>query len=470
MLNGLLFFSIKFYLANYLLSMQDQLINNNTKSMNEPITPTTKIDYKSTLAFAQQMDEADPLKEYRSQFHIPTLEGTEHIYLCGNSLGLQPKTTQAHIQQELNDWKNLGVDGHFNGKNAWFYYPHFLTEAAAKVVGANTSEVAIMNALTVNLHLMMVSFYQPTPQRYKILIESPAFPSDIYAVRSQAEHHGYNADEAVVVLKPREGEHTLHTEDIVAAIEEHGDELALVMFGGVNYYTGQYFDLKTITQAAHKVGAKAGFDCAHAAGNVVMQLHDWEVDFAVWCSYKYMNSGPGGTSGVFVHEKHGNNLELKRFAGWWGNDEKTRFEMHDTFIPQAGAAGWQMSNAQVLPMAAHKASLEIFEAAGIQNLRKKSELLTGYLEFLLEDINLHAGEELFNIITPKDPQQRGCQLSILTKEENGRKIYEYIALNGVIADWRKPNVIRVAPVPLYNSFVDVYNFARLLEEGIGRGV
>lgn len=416
--------------------------------------------------YAKEQDEKDPLKKYREQFYMPQSLGENPIYLCGNSLGLQPKSVRKHIEQELQDWQNLGVEGHFDGKNAWYYYHHFLTAATARLVGAKKSEVVVMNALSVNLHLMMVSFYRPTAKRYKILIEESAFPSDIYAVKSQAAHHGFKAEDAVVTMTSRAGEHTLRTEDILAKIAELGDELALVMFGGVNYYTGQYFDFEKITAAAHKAGAKAGFDCAHAAGNVAMKLHDWQVDFAVWCSYKYLNSGPGGTSGVFVHENHGNNPNLHRFAGWWGNDEKTRFTMPETFVPQAGAAGWQLSNAQVLPMAAHKASLEIFDEAGIENLRAKSEKLTSFLYFLIEQINERQGRTVFNIITPNNIQERGCQLSILTDETTGRPIFDWITKKGVIADWRKPNVIRVAPVPLYNTFSEVLRFANLLEAAL----
>ena len=421
---------------------------------------------KNVAAYAKKQDENDTLKKYRDCFYMPQALGENPIYLCGNSLGLQPKSVRKHIEQELTDWQNLGVEGHFDGKNAWYYYHHFLTEATARLVGAKKSEVVVMNALSVNLHLMMVSFYRPTAKRYKILIEESAFPSDIYAVKSQAEHHGFKAENAVVVMKSRAGEHTLRTEDIVAKIAELGDELALVMFGGVNSYTGQYFDFEKITTAAHKVGAKAGFDCAHAAGNVAMKLHDWQVDFAVWCSYKYLNSGPGGTSGIFVHENHGNNPNLHRFAGWWGNDEKTRFTMPETFVPQAGAAGWQLSNAQVLPMAAHKASLEIFDEAGIENLRAKSEKLTSFLYFLIEQINERQGKTVFNIITPNNIKERGCQLSILTDETTGRPIFDWITKKGVIADWRKPNVIRVAPVPLYNTFSEVLRFANLLEAAL----
>ncbi len=420
------------------------------------------MNFQNSLDFAKKMDLYDPLKNFRQKFYLPSQNGKSQIYFCGNSLGLQPKSTQAHIEQELKDWQTLGVEGHFHGKNPWYYYHHFVEEASARLVGAKKDEVVIMNSLTVNLHLMMISFYRPTPQRYKILIESPAFPSDQYAVASQAQIYGYDPKEAIVEAVPRVGEETLRTEDILAQIEELGDELALVMFGGVNYYTGQFFELEKISQAAHKVGAKVGFDLAHAAGNVLLNLHDWEVDFAVWCSYKYLNSGPGGTSGAFVHEKHGNNPNIPRLAGWWGNDEKTRFQMPKQFVPQAGAAGWQISNAQVFPMAAYKASLEIFEEAGIENLRKKGDLLTGYLEFLINDLNQSEKQGNFNIITPHDPNQRGCQLSILTGE-NGKTLFDKLTQVGVVADWREPNVIRVAPVPLYNTFEDVWQFAHILQ-------
>lgn len=425
------------------------------------------MDFKNTIEFAQQMDQKDPLKDFRGQFHIPKLDGKESIYFCGNSLGLQPKTVKQFIEQELEDWAKMGVEGHFHGKNPWYYYHHFLEEKAANIVGANKKEVVIMNSLTVNLHLLMLSFYRPAPHRFKILIEHPAFPSDQYAVASQARLNSFFPEEAVVPLKPRKGEETLRTKDILAKIEELGNELALVMFGGVNYYTGQLFDMQTITKAAHKVGALAGFDLAHAAGNALLNLHDWNVDFAVWCSYKYLNSGPGGTSGAFVHEKHGNNPAVLRLAGWWGNDENTRFEMEETFVPQKGAAGWQLSNAQILPMAAHWASLEIFEAAGMKNIRQKGDLLTGYLEFLLNDLNKTLKQTLFTIITPKDLKQRGCQLSVFFTG-NGKQIFEELQKEGVIADWREPSgdkagIMRIAPAPLYNTFEEVWRFVSLLK-------
>jgi kynureninase len=416
---------------------------------------------ENSLLFAQQLDSQDTLSHFRERFHIPAPNGKPVIYFCGNSLGLQPKSAKAAIEQELEDWKNLGVEGHFQGKNPWFHYHKFLTEKAAKIVGGKPLEVVIMNNLTVNLHLMMVSFYRPTKERFKIITEAGAFPSDQYALESQARFNGHNPDKAIIELKPRRGEETLHTADILDAIEEHKDELSLVMMGGVNYYTGQLFDMEKITITAQKAGAFVGFDLAHAAGNVPLHLHNWGVDFAVWCTYKYLNSGPGGTSGVFVHERHANKPDLPRFAGWWGHSEKERFLMKKGFIPEEGAAGWQLSNAQIMPMALHKASLDIFDEAGIENLRAKSEKLTGFLEFLIKET--FKNDEI-RIITPSNPDERGCQLSLVAKE-NGRKVFDYLSKNHVIADWREPNVIRVAPTPLYNTFEEVYRFVELLKKG-----
>ena len=413
--------------------------------------------FLNELSFAKEMDEKDELKTFRSQFYIPQHNGKDQIYLCGNSLGLQPKAVKEAIDQELKDWAELGVEGHFRGKNPWMYYHHFLTEKAAKVVGALPKEVVIMNNLTANLHLMMVSFYKPTKERYKIMMEVSAFPSDQYAMETQARFHGLNPDDAIIELKPREGEFTLRTEDILAKIEENKDSLAIVMMGGVNYLTGQAFDMKSITEKAHAVGANVGFDLAHAAGNLNLKLHEWGPDFAVWCSYKYLNSGPGGTSGVFVHERHANNPELVRFAGWWGHEESSRFQMKKGFIPMEGAAGWQLSNAQIFPMAIHKASLEIFDEAGIENLRKKSELLTGYLYFILADFKEH-----LNVITPETAADRGCQLSIIVKED-GKKLFDYLESKGILPDWREPNVIRMSPIPLYNTFEDVYRIGVALK-------
>jgi len=418
------------------------------------------MEYQNNAQFAAALDAADPLKQYRSYFHIPQHEGKELIYLCGNSLGLQPKSVRAAIEQELLDWQNFGVEGHFHGKNPWFSYHHFLAKHTAELVGASEEEVVVMNSLSVNLNLLMISFYRPTHTRNKILVEGGAFPSDYYAVEQQIKLHGFNPDTCMIEAKPRVGEHTLRTEDILALIQAHGDTLALVMIGGVNYYTGQFYDLPAITAAGHAVGAQVGFDLAHAAGNLPLQLHDWNVDFATWCSNKYLNSGPGGTSGVFVHERHANNPDLPRLAGWWGHDEASRFQMKKGFIPSRGAQGWQMSNAQILPMAAHKASLEIFDEVGMKALREKSLQLTGYLEYLIDDAN--SQQDLgFTIITPRDPAQRGAQLSLLTGE-NGKQLFEQLTQKGVIADWREPNVIRVAPAPLYNTYTEVYEFVRLL--------
>lgn len=418
------------------------------------------MNYTNTLEFAQQQDKTDKLAAFRDKFFFPELNGKQAVYFCGNSLGLQPKTALAALQQELNDWAKFAVEGHFHAKNPWFSYEKLFDAPLARLVGAKPSEVCALGSLTNNLHLLMVSFYRPTATRFKILCEEKPFASDQYALESQAKFHGLNPDEAIVELKPREGEATLRTEDIVAKIEELKDQLALVLIGGVNYYTGQAFDMKTITEAAHKAGALAGFDLAHATGNLVMNLHGWNVDFACWCSYKYLNSGPGSVAGIFVHEKHGNNKELPRFAGWWGNDPNTRFKMEKGFVPAVGADGWQLSNAPVFSMAVHKASLDIFDEAGIENLREKSERLTGFLEFIIEEVNspqstVHSPQ--IKILTPPKKEDRGCQLSLVFTE-NGKQIHEQLLKAGIITDWRNPDVIRLAPVPLYNSFEDVWKF------------
>ncbi len=416
---------------------------------------------RHTLSYAREMDQKDPLRAYRDKFWIPKHQGKDTIYLCGNSLGLQPKETKNAILNELEHWKEYGVEGHFKGKMPWMYYHQFLLEQSANIVGAKKEEVVVMNTLTTNLHLMMVSFYRPNKERYKIIMEGGAFPSDQYAMESQAKWHGFAPEDAIIELTPRDGEYTLRTEDILDVIRKEGDKVALVMLGGVNYYTGQFYDLESITKIGHEVGANVGFDLAHAAGNVPLHLHDWEVDFAVWCSYKYMNSGPGGSSGLFVHEKHGKNPDMPRFAGWWGHDEGERFLMKKGFVPMSGAAGWQLSNAQILSMAAHKVSLDMFQEIGMTQLREKSEKLVAYMERLINELNKE--EEKFNIITPKTAKDRGCQLSILTGD-GGKALFDFLTENGVIADWREPNVIRVAAVPLYNSFEDVYRFVELLDK------
>lgn len=413
--------------------------------------------YKATLDYAQKEDRSDPLYSFRARFLFPQHNGRDAYYFCGNSLGLQPKSVGYLMEKELQDWAKYGVEGHFKAANPWFSYHHLFSEKLAKIVGAKKEEVVAMNSLTVNLHLLMLSFYRPSSTRYKILMEAGAFPSDQYAVETQVRMYGYDPADAIIEIKPKEGAHIIEEDDIVAAIEQAGYSLELVMLGGVNYYTGQVFDLKRITTAAHKVGAFAGFDLAHAVGNVPLQLHDWNADFACWCSYKYLNAGPGAVGGAYVHERHGNNPEVFRLAGWWGNDEKTRFKMAKGFIPQKGAASWQMSNAPVFNMVALNASLDIFSKAPMSSLREKSELLTGYMEFLLKQVtNLS-----FEVITPTDPARRGCQLSMLFSER-GREVFEKLTENGVIADWREPNVIRIAPVPLYNTFEDVYRFYEIL--------
>jgi kynureninase len=418
------------------------------------------LDFKNTLDWAKATDAYDPLRKYRDQFHIPRdSSGREVIYLCGNSLGLQPKSTRLAIDQELRDWKDYGVEGHFHAKNPWMPYHEFLTEAMAEVVGAKTHEVVVMNTLSVNLHLMMVSFYRPTKERYKIIIESDAFPSDKYAVESQAKFHGFDPQEAIIELTPREGETLLRAEDIKATIEKHGSELSLVMIGNTNYYTGQFFDMKSITEWGHAQGAKVGFDCAHGAGNVILDLHNTGCDFAVWCSYKYLNSGPGSLGGVFVHERHAEDQNLPKFTGWWGHKKETRFKMRDGFEPIRGVESWQLSNPPILSMAAIWASLKIFKEAGIHQLRAKSENLTSYLEFLVKEL----GEDVIRIITPSDIKQRGSQLSIQVINAD-KRIYDKIVERGVVADWREPDVIRIAPTAMYNSFEDVYNFVNILKE------
>ncbi|MBX2890677.1 MAG: kynureninase [Saprospiraceae bacterium] len=410
--------------------------------------------YENSLEFARAQDANDPLRSYREQFVFPQHNGTNVLYFCGNSLGLQPKTVRRALLDELDQWAVHGVEGHFRGDLPWMHYHKFLTPQTARLVGALPHEVVVMNTLTVNLHLAMVSFYRPTARRYKIIMEAGAFPSDQYAVESQVRWHGRDPERAIVEVGPRAGEDVLRTEDILQIIEKEGDETALVLFGGVNYYTGQFYDLEKIAAAAHRMGAYAGFDLAHAAGNLPLRLHDWDADFAVWCSYKYLNSGPGGPAGLFVHERHGSNADLPRFAGWWGHDEDERFLMQKGFKPMRGAEGWQLSNAQIFAFAAHKASLDIFDKAGMGNLREKSLRLTGFLEFVLREANRE--KNLFRIITPTSPDERGCQLSLLT-DGRGRALFDYLTANGAIADWREPNVIRFAPVPLYNSFEDVWH-------------
>lgn len=421
------------------------------------------MNYQNTLEFAQQADQQDPLRSFREKFLIPQVNGKDAIYFTGNSLGLQPKTVRSYIQQELDDWAAYGVEGHFHAKNPWFSYHEIFPEKVSKIVGALPEEVVVMNQLTVNLHLLMVSFYRPNKQRYKIICEAKAFPSDQYALETQLKFHGYDLKDALVEIAPREGEHTMRMEDILTAIETHKDSLALVMFGGVNYYSGQVLDMKTITEAAHEAGAIAGFDLAHGAGNIPLELHNWNVDFACWCSYKYLNSGPGGVAGAFVHQKHLGNKELPRFAGWWGHTKETRFLMQPGFDPIPTAEGWQLSNAPVLSMAAHKASIDIFDEAGMPALVKKGRALSGYLQFILEEMNAQSGKKVVEVITPANEAERGCQVSLLMLVR-GKEVFKTLMDRGVIADWREPNVIRVAPVPMYNRFEDVWMFGQIIKE------
>jgi len=410
--------------------------------------------YKATRNFALSLDAKDSLSKYRNQFHIPVQEnGEEHIYFCGNSLGLQPKKTKEFINQEIKDWAKLGVEGHLHAKNPWLPYHEFLSKSYSKLVGAKISEVVAMNTLTVNLHLMMVSFYRPTSKRYKIVIEADAFPSDIYAVESQIKYHRVNYKDALLKLTPRAGESIIRTEDILDIIEKEGDNIALIMLGGVNYYTGQVFDFKNITESAHNKGIIVGFDLAHAVGNINLELHKWNIDFAVWCSYKYLNSGPGSVGGVFIHQKH-HNTSLPRFCGWWGHNKSDRFEMPESFNPIKTVEGWQLSNPPILSLAAIRASLSIFDEVGMDKLIGKSKRLIAYLRFLLDTIQTNR----IDIITPKDS---GCQISIRVKEGN-KELFDNITNKGIIADWREPDVIRISPVPLYNSFTDVFKFYEVL--------
>ena len=412
--------------------------------------------YNNSREFALELDKNDPLLSYQEKFHFPLQEnGEKHIYLCGNSLGLQSKNTESFVIQELDDWKKLGVEGHFQARKPWLPYHEFLSESYSKIIGSKESEVVAMNTLSVNLHLMLVSFYRPDTLRNKIIIEGDAFPSDIYAVESHIRHHGLDPSESLIKLKPREGEVTIRLEDVKSVIQQNADSVSLIMLGGVNYYTGQVFEMKEIAEEAHKHNILVGFDLAHAVGNIPLSLHDWNVDFAVWCSYKYLNSGPGSVAGVFIHEKH-HSQDLERFAGWWGHDKESRFKMPDEFVPIKTAEGWQLSNPPILSLAAVRAALSIFDEVGMSSLVTKSKKLTSYLVFLLHQIST----DRINIITP---EQRGCQISISVKNGN-KDLFDEITKKGVIADWREPDVIRVAPVPLYNSFLDVYNFYKVLED------
>lgn len=419
-------------------------------------------EFEYSAACARELDESDPLRCYREQFAIPRSGGKELIYFCGNSLGLFPLKAEAYFKEEIEKWKQYAVEGHFREPNPWFHYHKIFKEPLAQLAGAHPDEVVAMNALTVNLHLLLVSFYRPTKQRYKILCEAGAFPSDYYVIESQLRYHGFDPEEGMIEVHPREGEHTLRTEDIVQAIEDAGDTLAVVLFPGVQYYTGQWFDIPAITDAAHSVGAIAGFDLAHAIGNVPLALHQWNVDFAVWCSYKYLNSGPGAVGGAFVHRRW-HNVKLPLFAGWWGHQEDLRFQMQKGFRPMKGVDAWQLSNAPIFNMVAHRAALEIFAEAGMERIRQKSVQLTSFLEYVIYKAMERNTALDIEIITPSDPNARGSQLSLKVKN-GGHHIYEYIRSNGVVVDWRHPDVIRVTPVPLYNTFDEVFRFGKILEQ------
>ncbi len=417
------------------------------------------MNYQNSLDFAKQLDEKDPLKEVRNKFHIPKdTNGKDWLYFTGNSLGLQPKVTADYIQQELKDWANLGVEGHFEAKNPWLHYHEYLTDNMAKIVGAKPKEVVVMNTLTTNLHLLMVSFYRPTKTKYKIVIESDAFPSDRYAVQSQLKFHGFSEND-LIEWRPRKGEELLRIEDLEDIVEKQGDEIAMLLIGGVNYYTGQFLDIKRIAKIGHSKNCIVGIDLAHGAGNIQPNLHDSGVDFAAWCTYKYLNSGPGSLAGLFVHERHADNKDLPRFAGWWNHNKETRFNMRMPFDVMQGAEGWQLSNPPILSMAAIKASLDLFEEVGMDALREKSEKLTGYFEFLINQIET----DRIRIITPTNPKERGCQLSIQVKNAD-KSLHKKLMDYHIITDWREPDVIRCAPVPMYNSFENVYQMVSILKE------
>jgi kynureninase len=425
------------------------------------------MEFQNTHEFAQQLDAQDELFKYRDEFLFPRINGKNVIYFTGNSLGLQPKRTKTYVDEVMSDWARLAVEGHFYADKPWWDYHERFAIPLSGLVGAKPSEITVMNTLTVNLHLMMVSFYRPTEKKYKIICEEKAFPSDQYMFQSQVRFHGLNPSDAIIEIKRREGEHNIRHEDILAKIEEVGDELALVLIGGVNYYTGQVFDIKTITEAAQKTGAYVGWDLAHAAGNIELRLNEWNVDFACWCSYKYMNSGPGNASGCFVHEKHHHDTELPRFAGWWGHNKERRFKMEPDFDPVHGADGWQISNLPILSLAPYLASVEMFAEVGMTKLIKKRNLLTAYLEFILHEIDKEIDGTEFEIITPQNQEERACQLSVYLHGQ-GRSLFDYLMKNGVITDWREPNVIRLAPAPFYCSFEDMYEFGQILKKGISK--
>lgn len=429
-----------------------------------PIDPSSQnvptVTFTLDEACAQRLDESDPLRSYRERFHIPKRDGgRDVIYFAGNSLGLQPKSAAQIVREELDDWARLGVDGHFQARRPWIQYHRLFSQTGARLVGAAPSEVVLMNTLTVNLHLMMATFYRPTPARHKILMDHTAFPSDTYAIQTHLRHRGYDPGDALLLAPPRDGRHIAGTEEIETLLREKGSEIALVLMSGVNYFTGQVFDMQRITAAGHASGCVVGWDLAHAVGNVELQLHDWGVDFAVWCNYKYLNGGPGAVGGCFVHERHGKDTTLPRLGGWWGNDPATRFRMHlePEFVPVVGAEGWQISNTPIFSLAPVKAAYDLFDEVGMPSLRRKSILLTGYLQYLLDQV----GTDRYEVLTPRVVQARGCQISILVHDDP-RSLLDSLKGEGVVCDFRAPNVIRIAPVPFYNSFRDVWEFVEIL--------
>ncbi len=422
------------------------------------------MNFQNTREFAQSLDAQDQLKKYQSEFEFPKVNSKKTIYFTGNSLGLMPKRAKKYVEDVMNDWANMAVEGHFYAEKPWWDYHERFSNPLSKIVGAKPSEVSVMNTLTVNLHMMMVSFYNPTSTRFKIICEEKAFPSDQYMFQTQVKFHGLDPKDVIVEVKRREGEHNLRNEDIIAKINEVGDQLALVLIGGINYYTGQVLDMENITKAGHAVGAKVGWDLAHAAGNIELKLHEWQVDFACWCSYKYMNAGPGSVSGYFVHEKHHTNKDLNRFGGWYGHNKERRFLMEPEYTPNEGALGWQSSCTGVLAMAPYLASVEMFDEIGMEALVEKRNLITAYLEFIVEETAKETGTNL-EIITPKNQAERGSQLSVILHGE-GKELFHYLMKQGVVTDWREPAVIRLAPVPLYTTFEEMYDFGQILKTGI----
>ena len=417
-----------------------------------------QMNFQNTSEFAHQLDKEDLLRDYRNKFYFPKVNGKDVIYFTGNSLGLQPKNAKKYVDEVMTDWAELAVEGHFQAEKSWWDYHERFSEKLAPIVGAKPSEVTVMNTLTVNLHLLMVSFYRPTQQRFKIVMEEKAFPSDQYMIASQVRFHGLDPEEVIVEVKKRKGEHHFRKEDILETIKEVGEECALVLMGGVNYYNGQVLDMQSITKAGKEVGAFVGWDLAHAAGNVELKLHEWNVDFAAWCSYKYMNSGPGNASGCFIHERYHNRKDLPRFEGWWGHNKERRFLMESEFQPEPNANAWQVSNAPILALAPYLASLEYFQEVGMPVLIQKREKIVAFLEFILKDIAAEVNAD-FEIITP---QERGTQLSVFIHGQ-GKELFHYLMKNGVVTDWREPNVIRLAPAAFYCSFEDMFEFGQILK-------